>query len=62
MARVSHVAELRPPSITNERCRELLGPKADDLTDEQIDELRRHADAMAHLLIDIFLTRRSTEP
>jgi hypothetical protein len=57
----SQVAELSPPSITNERCRELLGPDADGLTDEQIDAVRRHADAMAHLLIDIFLTGRSTE-
>ena len=37
------------------RCRELLGDEADGLSDEEIDRVRRHADALAHVIIDVFL-------
>ena len=37
------------------RCRELLGDEALDLSDEDVDAIRRHADAMAHVLVEIFL-------
>lgn len=42
------------------RCRELLGDEAVGLSDEDVDQIRQHADAMAHVLIDIFLARRAT--
>ena len=35
------------------RCRELLGDEADTLSDDEVREVARHADAMAHLLIVI---------
>ena len=40
------------------RCRELLGRDGRELSDEDIDAIRRHAHAMAHTLIDVFLHRQ----
>lgn len=45
-----------------DRCRTLLGDEATDLTDVQIEEMRRHAIAMAHVLIDLYLQARSGQP
>ena len=36
------------------RCRELLGDEARELSDEDVDTIRRHAHVMAHLLGEIF--------
>jgi hypothetical protein len=43
-----------------ERARELLGDEAVDLSDEEIERIRRHADAMAQVLIEVFLAKRTT--
>ena len=43
------------------RCREVLGREADGLTDAEVDQIRRHADAMAHVLVEIFLEQRAQE-
>ena len=45
-------------SIT--RCRELLGDEAEGLSDQEVDLMRRHADAMAHVLVEIFLDISAT--
>jgi len=45
--------ECVPEAIPIARCRELLGDQADDLSDGEVDEIRRHAHAMAHLLIEL---------
>jgi hypothetical protein len=45
-----------------DRCRTLLGDDATDLTDVQIEAIRRHAIAMAHILIDLYLQARSGQP
>ena len=45
-------------SIT--RCRELLGDEAEGLSDQEVDLMRRHADAMAHVLVEIFLDNSAT--
>lgn len=42
-----------PEAIPIGRCRELLGDEAKDLSDDEVEEIRRHAQAMAHLLIEI---------
>ena len=42
------------------RCRELLGDEAVGLSDEEVDRIRRHADAMARVLIELFLEKRAT--
>ena len=41
------------------RVRELLGDEAVGLSDEEVDRIRRHADAMAHVLIEMFLEKRT---
>jgi hypothetical protein len=41
------------------RCRELLGDEADGLSDEEIDHIRRHADAFAHVIVEMFLNQRA---
>jgi hypothetical protein len=41
------------------RCRELLGIEATELSDEQLDAIRQHAQAMANVLVELFLTGNS---
>jgi hypothetical protein len=45
--------ECVPEAIPIARCRKLLGDEADDLSDAEVDEIRLHAQAMAHLLIEL---------
>jgi hypothetical protein len=47
-------------SISIMRCRELLGDEAEGLSDEEVDLIRRHADAMAHVLVEILLDISAT--
>jgi hypothetical protein len=42
-------------SISVARCRELLGDDADTLTDEEVLLVARHAESLAHALIDLAL-------
>jgi hypothetical protein len=44
-----------PDGIPLARCRELLGDESLDLSDEDVETIRRHAHAMAHLLVEIFV-------
>jgi hypothetical protein len=46
-----------PEAIPIARCRELLGEEAEGLADDEVDEIRRHAQAMAHLVVEIALGR-----
>jgi hypothetical protein len=48
-----------PMSIA--RCREILGREADGLSDADVDQIRRHADAMAHVIVEIFLEQRTPQ-
>lgn len=41
------------------RCRELLGDAAAEMPDEQLDAIRQHAQAMAIVLVELFLTGNS---
>lgn len=41
------------------RCRHLLGDEAIDLTDAEIEEMRRHAHVLAHALVEVFLQHRA---
>ena len=41
------------------RCRELLGDEGVELSDEQLDAIRQHAQAMAIVLVELSLTENS---
>ena len=44
-------AEIAPEPIAITRCRELLGDEAGALSDEEVRDVARHAEAMARILI-----------
>ena len=44
--------EIASESISIARCRDLLGDEAEDLSDHEVDLIRHHADAMAHVLVE----------
>jgi hypothetical protein len=51
-------ADTRPEPIPLVRCRELLGEEAEALTDEEVVLIRRHAETMAQVVVEIFVERR----
>ena len=53
-------APLDADQISIDRCRELLGEEAVGLSDELVDQIRRHAEETAHVVIVAFLEDRST--
>jgi hypothetical protein len=52
---VPNRAEEEPQPISIARCRELLGDDANTLTDEEVLLIARHAESLAHVLIDLAL-------
>ncbi|MEO8520098.1 MAG: hypothetical protein ABI603_01980 [Acidobacteriota bacterium] len=50
---VLHRAEQESEPISIARCRELLGEDAESLTDQDIEDIRRHAETMAHIVVEI---------
>jgi len=52
-----HDITFEPISIA--RCRDILGHEADGLSDIEVDEIRRHAEAMAHVIVELFLEQRT---
>ena len=48
----------RPEPISIARCRELLGDEADTLTDQEIELIRQHAEAMAQVVVEMFVANR----
>lgn len=53
------MSEPRHDPIPLDLCRELLAGETESLSDEEVELIRRHADAMAHLLIEIAVQRQS---
>jgi len=51
--------DARPDPISIAHWRELLADEADGLSDQDIDRIRQHADAIAHVLVEIFLENRT---
>lgn len=51
-------ADVDQPTI--ERCRELLEDDGVDLTDEEVDRVREHADVVARVVIELFLKNCKT--
>ena len=55
--------EITSPDVdqaTIDRCRELLDDDAIGLSDEEVDRVRRHADVVARIVIELFLDSRKT--
>jgi len=48
---VSERVDAAPEPMSIQRCRQLLGDEADALSDDDVRDIVRHADAMAHILI-----------
>jgi hypothetical protein len=46
--------------ISIARCRELLGAEAESMTDQDVAQIRRHAETMAWILVEMYEERRST--
>ena len=44
----------RPEPISIARCRELLGDEADTLTDQDVELIRRHAETMAQVVVQMY--------
>ncbi len=57
-ARMDDITELEVDSehTSPTRCRELLGDEATEMSDEQPAAIRQHAQAMANVLVELFLT------
>ena len=43
----------RPKQISIARCRELLGDEAESMTDQDVVEIRRHAETMAWIVVEM---------
>jgi hypothetical protein len=53
MEYVEH-ADPRPEPISITRCRELLGEDAESMTDQDIEDIRRHAETMAFIVVEMY--------
>ena len=54
--------EPTPEPISIARCRELLGENAESMTDQDVEDIRRHAETMACIVVEIYREqRRCTE-
>ena len=57
-----HRAEHESAPISIARCRELLGEDAESMTDQDIEEIRRHAATMACIVVEMYREQcRSSE-
>ncbi len=53
MEYVEH-ADQRPEPISIARCRELLGQDAESMTDQDVEEIRQHAETMARIVVEMY--------
>ena len=51
-------ADVQTDELSIDRCRELLGDEAIDLTDDEVERVRRCADTVAQILIDMLLDEK----
>ena len=58
---MDHEHDVESEPILIARCREILGDEAVALSDAEVDQIRRQADAMAHLIVDVFLEQRASQ-
>ena len=53
MEYVEH-ADPRPEPIPIARCRELLGEDAESMTEQDVEEIRQHAETMACIVVEMY--------
>ena len=53
-------ADQQPERISIARCRELLGDDAESMTDQDIEDIRRHAETMACIVVEMYQERCRT--
>jgi hypothetical protein len=58
---MDHEHDVNSEPVSIARCREILGEEAAGLSDVEVDQIRRRADAMAHVIIDVFLEQRAAQ-
>lgn len=47
-------ANTRPEPISIARCRELLGEDAESMTDQDVEDIRHHAETMACIVVQMY--------
>ena len=47
-------ADPKPEPISIARCRELLGEDAESMTDQEVEEIRQHAETMACIVVEMY--------
>ena len=47
-------ADPKPEPISIARCRELLGEDAESMTDQDVEDIRRHAETMAYIMVEMY--------
>ena len=47
-------ADPRPEPISIARCRELLAEDAESMTNQDVEDIRRHAETMAGIVFEMF--------
>jgi hypothetical protein len=50
-------ADPKPEPISIARCRELLGEDAESMTDQDVEDIRRHAETMACIVVEMYHER-----
>ena len=47
-------ADPKPEPISIARCRELLGEDAESMTDQEVEEIRQHAETLACIVVEMY--------
>ena len=58
MEYVEHPEPTLEPIIAIARCRELLGEDAESMTDQDIEDIRQHAETMACIVVEMYREQR----
>lgn len=58
---MDHKQDVPREPLSLARCWELLGEEADGLSDVEVDHIRRHVDAMVHVIVQMFLEQRGAQ-
>jgi len=58
---MGHEYDINPEPISIARCREILGDEATRLSDDEVDQMRRDAEAIAHVIIEVYLEQRAAQ-